>query len=159
MSQTETPVPATPAPAQSLKFYLSMAKTFKSLIDGQIKLDDLRGNARMIFGNHKDVIGSDAAIPIFVMGLNKDKPRFLADHVEYVDSASVDPAIAAEWLKFKIVVREAAAEARLEWCDGKHYPGKARPLLKKGHEVFFDGRWMTVKETDYLEDKPDAAAT
>jgi hypothetical protein len=134
-----------------MKHFLSMASTFRSLMTGRLALDDLR-QAHLTFGNHKEVIHFDQAIPGFVMAFNTEKPKFLTAEAEYVDAASLDKDVAEKWIKFKLAVREAEREGRLTWSDGKNYPAKALKLLKDGHEVYWEGGWRQLWEFKYLDE-------
>jgi len=133
-----------------MKHFLSMANTFRAMVEGRIRTEELR-SAQLVFGPHRDAIHSDAAVPIFVLLHNVEKPKFHAE-AEYVDHGSLDAPVLEEWKKFKLIVREADRDNRVTWTDGKNYPQKAKPLLQAGHEVYFDGRWMDPSELKYLEE-------
>jgi len=133
-----------------VKHFMSMAGTFRSYLAGQITSEDLEAGV-LLFGPHQAAFGSDQAIPAFVLGHNREKPRHVQE-AEYVDQAALDAPVFEQWAKFKQLVKTAIADGRVQWTDGKNYPAKAKPLITAGHEVFLDGRWLLLGELKYLDD-------
>ena len=130
------------------KIFMSMSSTFRSFVEGKITVDDIRGGI-LHFGPHKDAIASEAAIPVFATSFNTEKPKYGSD-AEYVDAASLDKEVAEKWLKFKLLVRDAERNDRVQWSDGKNYPGKIHQYLAAGHEVFWEGCWQQMGHYKHL---------